>query len=235
MDAQGVKTIPNNEVQEASRARKIAFRAVAIVVAIFTLTLHIFGLMEVVLMWLPVEIIAAFVGDSASGTSDAELAAEIAEFNSHRSHFMTIGIVSWAVVITVFAQLRRPERRVAQLSLIVAITALGAIVYGLSGTTQEWLIEEVAVVVVPFGLLTLLHPRVRSLFTRPVLDRKMAVVASVAAMPWLVYLFDNVASQALNASTDPHADVDWLVYSAANSSRGGSDGKSVRWCSECGY
>lgn len=85
--------------EQVSKRRRIAFRVVATLVAIFILVQEIFGLMEIVLMWLP--------GDTLSSMFDDEFS----EISSHRAHFMAIGITSWAVVLSMLVQLRKPDRR----------------------------------------------------------------------------------------------------------------------------
>lgn len=69
---------------ELPRGRRIAFRVVAVLTALWLLLLNVFGLTEVVLMWLPTEMLVPF----ADGTFDS-----VAELEMHRAHFVAVGIV----------------------------------------------------------------------------------------------------------------------------------------------
>ena len=195
---------PDTQLTEApSRRRQIAFRIVSWLTALWLLAVGIFGLTEIVLMWLPVDVIAGVVGDDAAGLTDAELAAEIASFEMHRSHYLMIGIITWAIVLGAFAQLRKPERRVAPMLQLLAAIVGGTIVYGLSGTVSEWFLEEWTLLV-PVLAVAALHPRVRELFSRPTFDRPMLGVALAGTVPWAVYAFTNAGLQVTSGPGDPH-------------------------------
>lgn len=184
------------------KKRRIAFRVVATLVALFILAQQVFGLMELVFMWFPAETVAGMFEE------------DVSFIVLHRAHFMAIGIVAWAVVLSMLVQLRKPERRVAPM-LLLAATALGStFVYGLSGTLSQWLIEEIAVVVVPVSLVVLLHPSRDCLFTRPGFDRPLVGLALMAAVPWLVYIIDNARIQFTNAAGDPHAEMEHWATAA---------------------
>ncbi len=187
---------------QPSKKRRIAFRVVATLVALFILAQQIFGLMELVLMWFPAETLAGMFDE------------EVSFIVLHRAHFMAIGIISWAVVLSMMVQLRKPERRVAPMVLVIAIALGVTIVYGLSGTLSEWLIEEIAVVVVPISLVVFLHPSRDRLFSKPGLDRPLAVMAALATAPWLVYIVDNVWTQFTNAAGDSHAEMEHWATAA---------------------
>lgn len=185
-----------------SKRRRIAFGVVATLVALFILAQQIFGLMELVFMWFPAETVAEMFEEE---TSFIVL---------HRAHFMAIGVVAWAVVSSMLVQLRKPERRVAPMVLVVAIAIGATVVYGLSGTLNEWLIEEIAVVVVPISLVVFLHPSRDRLFSRPGFDRPLAGFAALAAAPWLVYIVDNAWTQVTNAAGDTHAEMEHWATAA---------------------
>lgn len=192
--------------ERPSKKRRIAFGVVATLVALLILAQQIFGLMELVLMWLPAETVAEmFEEDVSEGTSFIAL---------HRAHFMAIGVIAWAIVPSMLVQLRKPERRVAPMVLVVAIALGATIVYGLSGTLNEWLIEEIAVVVVPVSLVVLLHPSRDRLFSKPSFDRPLAGFAALAAAPWLVYIVDNAWTQFTNAAGDTHAEMEHWATAA---------------------
>lgn len=186
---------------EGSRARRIAFRILSVLVSLSLLVLMVFSLMEVVLMWLPWDTLMSFIDDLPAGD-------EI-----HRAHFNMIGIVSWALVACVVVQLRRPERRVAAMLAAAGIVITGMLVYGLSGTLSEWLIEDVLPVIFVVGL-AILHPRARDMLRRPNLDRPMAMLVAAAAVPWIVFAVDHALTQFRDAAGDPHAQVEHWATAA---------------------
>ena len=210
MDAKVSEVATQTQTVSGPKARRIAFRIVAILVAIFTLLLSIFGLIEIILMWIPLETIAALGGEDVSSL-DPE---EIAIFTIHRSHFMVVGIVSWVIVLSVLTQLRRAERKVAPMLLLVSYVLAAAVFYALSGTLQEWLIEEVLVVVVPIGMVALLHPSSRHFLEKTTFDRTMGVLAALAAVPWLLFMLGNASDQLANVAGDAHAEVEHWATAA---------------------
>ncbi len=185
-----------------SRARTIAFRTLAVVTALWVLARSVFGLTEVGLMWLPYETLEPIL----EGAADSA-----AELEAHRSHFMSIGIVAWALVLAVVSQVRRPHRREAQMVWAVVIAVGGAVVFGLSGTVGQWLLEE-GTLLLPVIVLAMLHPRARNLYRLPSHDRPMLGLAVVAGVPWLVFAIDQAQRQWRNLAGDIHAEPEhWAV------------------------
>lgn len=193
-DATGVAGSP-------SRARRIGFRVLAVLTSLLFLLYFGFGLMELVLMWLPDETLSSMLGE------------DFAEIPAHRSHFMSVGIMAWAAVLAMVVQLRKPERRVAPMLLLVAIALSGAVVYALSGTAGEWLVEE-GTILLPVLLLAWLHPRSPDLFRRPAWNRPLAALAAVSAVPWAIFIVDNGRLQLLNAAGDSHAEMEHWATAA---------------------
>ena len=196
-------TAEQAEVQEegGSRARRIAFRVLAVLTSLLVVTLMIFAVTEVVFMWLPWDTLMSLIDDLPA-------ADEI-----HRGHMNIAGIIAWALVLGVVVQLRKPERRVAPMLQAVGIVVAGAVVYGLSGTLGEWLAEEV-ILLVPVLLLAVLHPRARDLVRCPRTDRTMGALVGVAAVPWLVFAVDHALLQWRNAAGDPHAGMEHWATAA---------------------
>lgn len=184
-----------------ARARRIAFRALAWVTSVGVLVLFGFGLLEVVFMWLPDATVVAMFDD----VNAADLA--------HRGHFNAIGIVSWAFVPVVLVQLRGPERRVAAMVQAVGIALAGTVLYGLSGSLTDWLVEEVILLVLVL-MLAWLHPRAGDLLRRPRLDRTMAGLVGVAAVPWLMFAVTQAQLQWRNVAGDSHAAMEHWATSA---------------------
>jgi len=157
-----------------SNTRRIAFRTLAWLTSLEVLLLFGIPLLEVGFMWLPDATVVATFDDV--GVADLV----------HRGHFNNIGIVAWALVPAILVQLRRPEERVAAMLQAVGIVLAGTVLYGLSGSLRDWLLEELTLLV-PILLLAVLHPRARDLVRRPRLDRTMAVLVALAAAPWLAF------------------------------------------------
>lgn len=184
-----------------SRTRRIAFHIVSWLMALGVLVLFIFGLMELVLMWLPDQALMSMIDDLT--------AADLQD----RGHFNSIGIVAWAFVPAVVVQVRRPQRRVAAMLLAVAVVVVAAVVYGLSGSLRDWLIEDVGLLV-PVLLLAVLHPRAAELVRRPRWDATMGGLVALAVVPWLVYAFGQAQLQWRNAAGDTHAGLEHWAVSA---------------------
>lgn len=184
-----------------SKGRRITFRVLAAVTSLWLLAFFVFGLTEVVLMWLPGATISSIVGDDFS-----ELAV-------HRTHLMSVGIVAWGAVLAMLVQLRRPERRVAPMLQLVAIAVGSALVYAISATVGEWLIGG-ATILLPVVLLAWLHPRAGDLFRRPAFYRPLVGLAAVASVPWAVYIVANGRLQLLNAVGDSHAEMEHWATAA---------------------
>ncbi|MEN8238218.1 MAG: hypothetical protein ABFR53_03340 [Actinomycetota bacterium] len=174
-----------------SKARHRAFRILAAILTVAFLALFVFGLFEVVLMWLPDEVLLSVIDDLTA-----------ADLEFHRAHFLSIGIVAWALVPALAVQLRKPERRVAPMLQLTVIVVVSSVVFGLSGTLGDWLVEEAAILV-PVLLLAWLHPRARDLINRPAFDRGMVTLAAVAALPWLAFSIDNARLQITGIAGDP--------------------------------
>lgn len=181
---------------EGSRGRRIAFRVVSVLTGLFLLAMFSIPLLEVVFMWLPAATLAEMFAEEGESVAELEL---------HRSHFMSVGIVAWAVVPAVLVQWRKPARRVAPMLQLVVIAVMATVLYGLSGTFAESLLEE-GLVLAPVLLLAFLHPRARSLLRRPMFDRTMVSLAAIATIPWVVSAIADARLQLANAAGDIHAE-----------------------------
>lgn len=187
--------------ETSSRTRRIAFRVLAVLTTLWLLAVLIFGLLELVLMWLPRETLVSMIGEFT--------AADLA----HRSHFMSMGIVAWATVLAIVVQLRKPARRVAPMLQLVVIAVAASVVFALSGTFGDWLLEE-ATILVPVLLLAWLHPRARDLVSKPTFDRAMLALTAVAALPWMVFIVNHARLQLANAAGDSHAELEHWATAA---------------------
>lgn len=185
-----------------SKGRQVAFRIVLTLFALLVLAMNAFAVLEPIFMWFPAETLAEMFDEETSFVT------------LHRTHFMAVGVIGWAVVLSTLVQLRKPERRVAPMLLLVFVAFGAMIVYGLSGTLEEWLLEEIASVVLPLSLVALLHPSRDRMLTVPGFDRPLAGMAAVATLPWLVYIVDNAWTQLANAPGDPHAEMEHWATAA---------------------
>lgn len=184
-----------------SRARRVAFRVLAVLLTLWMLAISVFGLTEIVLMWLP----ERTVGDLVSGGSGDEL-----ELTDHRTHFFMIGLAAWGTLLALLVQLRRPERRVAPMLLLVVSATTALVVFGLHGTVTEWLVEEWTWFV-PAVVLALLHPARHLLLTWPGHDRVQLGLAAVAAVPWLSYALVSASRQITRSGGEHAADEHWAI------------------------
>lgn len=169
----------------------------SVLVSLFLVVMHVFGLLEVVLMWFPDQFLVDTLG---SGDEVYPGGLPI-----HRTHFMAVGLVTWTVVPAVLVQLRKPWRRTGSM-LVASIMVLAALVaFGMAGTIQEWFVEDVLMLAAPVLLLAVLHPRARDLLRRPSFDPVMVGLALVAAVPWTAYGLAQARLQLLDRPGDVHA------------------------------
>ena len=184
-----------------SRVRRVTFRVLAVLTSLWVLAMSIFGLMEIVLMWLPGDTLLSLIDD----LTPADLA--------HRTHYMNAGVIAWAVVLGVVVQLRKPERREAPMLHALAVALGASVLFALSGSLEDWLLAE-ATVLVPLLVLGLLHPRTRQLVRWPTWDRDMVALAAVAAVPWLVYAVSQAQLQWRDVAGDVHAEAEHWAAAA---------------------
>jgi hypothetical protein len=149
-----------------------AFRIVSWTAALAALAIWIFGLTEIVLMWLSDDALVSLVGE---GDPDPALL-------DYRSQFLHLGIVAWALVLPLLAQLRSPQRRVAPM-LQLWLGAVALIVVGaLAGVLEPLDI----VILTVFSAIAMLHPARGELFRPSSVDRWQLAVLAVGLVPWLV-------------------------------------------------
>lgn len=177
-----------------SKARRVMFRVLAVLTSLWVLALMVFALTEVVLMWLPRDTLRAI-----PDLGELDLA--------HRAHFMSVGVIAWALLLGVVVQLRRPARRQAAMLHALAITVGAAVVYALSGTLGDWLLTDLTLLA-PLLLLAFLHPRARRLVRMPAWNRPMTALAAVAAGPWLFFAVTQAQQQWGNVAGDAHAEME---------------------------
>ena len=122
---------------------------------------------------------------------------------------MAVGILAWATVLPTLAQLRRPERRVGSMLLLVVLAVASLVVFGVTGTFGEWVVEEWTWVV-PVLLLAALHPSARDLARLPGHDSRQLALAGVAAVPWAWYTATMVGRQ-LTAGDVHAAEEHWAI------------------------
>ncbi len=180
-----------------SKRHRIAFRVFSALVALFVLAYFVFGLLELVAMWLPGEALVSTFGEEEYPGG----------LLVHRSHFMAIGVVAWTIVPAVLVQLRKPWRRVAPMLVAVVMGIAGAIAYGLAGTLAAWVGEDL-ILTIPILCLAALHPRVRDLFLRPSFHPEMIRWGVIGAVPWAVYAVLQAQLQFRPAPGDIHGGIE---------------------------
>lgn len=180
-----------------ARGHRITFRVLSWLTALFMLAVFVFGLLEVVIMWLP--------GDTLLSMDSGE--AYPGGLLVHRSHFMAIGLVAWTVVPAVLVQVRKPWRRVAPMLVAVVMGLAGLAAFGLDGTLMAWVTEDL-LLILPIFVLAALHPRARDLFRRPDFHPDMVRWAVVGAVPWAVYALLQAQLQFRPAPGDVHGGIE---------------------------
>jgi hypothetical protein len=157
--------------QPTGRQVSLGFRVAAWVTALGSVAVFVFGLLEIVLMWLPDATLLSVI----EGLTPADL-----EF---RVQFFAVGIAAWTVVLGLVAQLVRPARHAAGMAQAwgaAATMAAVLAVVGAFGVVDVVILLAVTVVLV-------LHPsRTQLLATSWRLDRWQGGVVLVGALPWLV-------------------------------------------------
>ena len=180
-----------------SRRHRISFRVYSALMALFVLAYFGFGLLELMVMWLPGEtLLSTFGGEEYPGG-----------LLVHRSHFMAVGVVAWTIVPAVLVQLRKPWRRVAPMLVAVVMGIAGAIAYGLDGTLATWVGEDFILTILIL-VLAVLHSRVRDLFRRPNLHPAMIRWGVIGAVPWAVYALMQAQLQFRPAPGDIHGGIE---------------------------
>lgn len=173
----------------AARGRMPLFYAVAIAFLAFLVFAFLEPMQFVVRAWLP--------GYGAP---------------THRVHHVMIGGLLALLVLSVGVQLYRPAARVGAFllggTIIASLAVVTVVAEGLAG------LGEIAIFVVPMIVLAALHPAVGAFRPRWTdLDRRLVVLAVVAAIPLLVY-----AALQLNLHltlADEHVAFDHYVLMAA--------------------
>ena len=147
------------------------FRVVTWIVSIATFLAFVFGLLEVPLMWLPDDTLLSTLDDFTPADLD------------YRVHFYMLGIVAWIVLPPLYVQLRRPERRVAQMLQtwigVILVVGVMAAVGGISALD--------AVLLAAVTLVAVLHPARSALHRRPGFDPIQVSAGAVALVPALVW------------------------------------------------
>lgn len=170
--------------------------------ALWMLAMGVFGLLEVVFMWLPIDTLADIVGEQDEAFADPGYIPR------HRSHIMGLGLMAWAIVLSALVQLRRPARRVASMLMLTALAVTAFVVYAFNGTLGEWLLEEWSWVLPVLVLAAFLHPARHQLRTVPGVDRGQLALAMIAAVPWAFYALANARLQ-LVASGEHAVEEHW--------------------------
>jgi hypothetical protein len=130
-------------------APSTAFRVASWFVALAAVAVFIFGLLELVLMWLP---------DATLQSVFEEQGSEDLDFLAFRVQFFAVAVAAWTVVLGLLAQLVRPARQVAGMAQAWGAAATMAAMLAAAGAFGL----EDAVVLLAVTVVLLLHPHARS-------------------------------------------------------------------------
>jgi hypothetical protein len=150
-----------------------AFRIVSWIVALASLAAFIWGLSEIVLMWLSDSTLVSLLAEDGE-TNPIEL--------DYRSQFFHIGILNWAIVPSLIVLLRTPQRRTAPMLQVWLGSVALLVVMALVGGPEpiDFIIFGV------YTLLIALFPARSEVLRRPSFDRWQIGVLAVGVIPWLV-------------------------------------------------
>lgn len=122
---------------------------------------------------------------------------------SHRLHELTAGIFSWAVLLGVLVQFRKPERKVAPLLAALAVPVVWGIVEAINGNL---VISDTALLLIPLLAVALLHPRARDFLRVGRIDKRLAGLTALAAVPWAMFAVSQAQLQQGDVTGDAHAE-----------------------------
>lgn len=196
----GVTGPDRDPVSMATKVKAVVFTLLVGLFSVFILVAFNFMIQALVINWLPD---AAFLS-IRTDLSPADL--------THRLHSTTLTILLWGMVIGTAVQLHRPRRKVAPMLMAIAVPIAIALSEVLTGT---YTVGGTAPILVPLVLIGLLHPKARTFVRLPNVDRSLAVLVAVAAIPFLAYAYGQVERHRLTGPTDPHTEMGHWVFMSA--------------------
>ncbi|HSM57496.1 MAG TPA: hypothetical protein VK879_15195 [Candidatus Sulfomarinibacteraceae bacterium] len=175
-----------------ARLRRVLFTAFTVLFSLFLLAAFNILYLLIVLYWLPDETILSLIPDFD--------AAELV----HRLHGMALATFVWGIFIGTVVQLRHPQRRLAPFLMALAVPV--ALIVG-ELVTGTYTVGGTAPVFVPLLLIAALHPHARKLLAVPGLNRPLAGLIAVAAVPLLLFAAQQAQMQRLAVPGDTHAEM----------------------------
>lgn len=183
-----------------SRVKKGLFYGVVGLTSVLLVALFGFGLAFPVLGFLPDETLFSLM-------DDVDAAAL-----SHRLHELTVGIFSWAVLLGVLVQFRKPERKLAPLLAALAVLVVLSTVEAINGNL---VIADTLILLIPLLAVALLHPRAKDLLRFGRFDRGLAGLTALAAVPWAFFAVSQAQLQQGDVTGDVHAEAGHWGFMAA--------------------
>lgn len=174
-----------------SKVKRVFFYGAAGVTGAFMAAQLGFGLAFPVLAWFPDSMLLSLFTDIEPGAL------------AHRLHELTIGLLSWVLLLGVVLQLHKPERKVAPFLQAAAIPVVLSVVEVVNG---NFVIADTAPLLLPLLLIGLLHPRAKDLVRPGPLHPALTALTAVAAVPWVVFAVGQARLQQLTAAGDVHAE-----------------------------
>jgi hypothetical protein len=121
----------------------------------------------------------------------------------HRLHDTVMGVLIGGMFAGTVVQWRRPDRRIAPLMVVLAVSA-GFTFGDLLSGFPDWFRNVAPLLVVPL-VLAALHPRVGDLLRTRWRDAGMVAAGLVGAAGWLWMAADQIGVQRAASAADPHA------------------------------
>lgn len=182
------------------RARERTTRVTAWLATLFYFAFIGLVLLLVVVLWLPDETVLSIIDDLDPEALD------------HRVHEFAISVLGWGLLIGVAAQIHEPARKVAAMQQALAIP-LVVLVFDLITGIFSW--ADTLPLLVPVLIVSAVHCARGSLTRVSGLDASMSVLASVAAVPWLVFAVSQTRLQITAAAGDAHAEMGHWAWMAS--------------------
>jgi hypothetical protein len=177
---------------EIGRTRKVVFYALTAFLAVGLVTQFWRVNLVPILVWFP----DSFVNDF--------YASEIETFSIHRIHYLALGLSHLLVTFGVVIQLWKPMKWIAPMWQASGAMGVSVVLLLLVRPPLETVPAFVYVVLVMVIVLGFIHPSSALLqFPRPH-DRSMTLLSVLAAVPLLVYSFNQTGLQLSGVGADPH-------------------------------
>jgi hypothetical protein len=185
----GVSATRDRDVRGFEWIRTLTFKVIVVLNALLVIGGFNLVLLMLVVSWLPDATYASIIGETDPS------------FLTHRVHDSVNPLIAWTLLIGTVVQLRRPEKRLAPVLMMLAIPLSFFTVELLTGTFE--LADNLPFIGVL--LITALHPGLKEMIRIRRLDKVMLGFAVLAAAGYLPFAVRQARLQTFAPAGDPHA------------------------------